>query len=141
MGKRLATYIRVLPDRLDDVLVKVARVTHEGSSNVVCVLHALKDGVDDGHLGALSQLHLAGLHRRVQILDPAMVFGSERLVDVILEDDNVRVGDLLRVDRREERRVLAVDALVAKARLDVADGLGYRKQREQRKGCDALHDA
>lgn len=81
----------MFPDRLDDVLVKVAGIAHEAASDVVCVLHAIEDGIDDGELGALTQLHLATLHIGVQVLDPVVVLDGQSLVDVVLEDDDVRV--------------------------------------------------
>lgn len=93
------TYIRVLADLLDDILVEVTGVSHQRSTNVVCVLHTLEESVDDRQLRALTQLNLGGLDAGVKILDPIMVSSSQILVDVVLEDDNVGVWDFLCVDR------------------------------------------
>ena len=87
------TYIGVLSDLLDGLLVKVTRVTlHAG--HLVCVLEALEDLVGDGELsGALSQLHALLRVLGVDALDPVMVLGG--IFDVLLEDDHVAVGNLL----------------------------------------------
>jgi len=88
-----ATYIGVLSDLLDGLLVKVTRVTlHAG--HLVCVLETVKDVVGDGELsGALSQLHALLRVLGVDALDPVMVLGG--ILDVLLEDDHVAVGNLL----------------------------------------------
>lgn len=44
------THIWVLSDALDDILVEVARVAHELPGDVVGVLHALEQGVNEGEL-------------------------------------------------------------------------------------------
>lgn len=105
----MPTYIGVLSDLLDGLVVKLTRVAlHAG--HVVCVLEALEDVVGDGELrGALSQLHALLRVLRVDALDPVMVLGG--ILDVLLEDDHVAVGDLLCGSRRQHRRGILVDGL------------------------------
>jgi len=92
-----ATYIWVSADGLDGLVVKVTRVADHATDDVVCVLETIKDVGCDGELGALSQLHALALALGVDALDPLVVLLCVALLDVLLEDDHIRVGHLLGV--------------------------------------------
>lgn len=127
------THVRVLPDLVNDVLVKVARVAEDGAANVVGVLETLKDAVDKGELGALGEAPL--LHdSRVQVLNPLVVLSSEVVRHVLLEHDDVRVGNVLSIVGRQQRS----DALVNN--LGLEHGRSRRQQRQGQKGEGTLHD-
>lgn len=81
-------------DLLDDRVIEVAGVSKETASNVVCVLHALKDIGRDWELGALSELCSLNLTLQVDVLHPAVVVGSRCLGDMLLENNDVGVWDL-----------------------------------------------
>lgn len=103
------TYIGVSPNLLDDILIEVAGVAEEAAGDVVGVLEALKHLVDDGELRALAQLGPLGLARAVDLLDPGVMSGRIIVLDVALELDDVRVGDLLGVDRGDDGSSVVVD--------------------------------
>ena len=86
---RRSTYVRVLADLLDDILVEVARVALETSSDVVCVLETVEHSVKDRSLRALTQLELGVLGLLVDVLHPVVVSRSSVMVDVILEGDQI----------------------------------------------------
>ena len=141
---RACTHVGVLADLVNDGLVKMTRVTHERSCDVVGVLHAVEDRVKNRKLRALAQLHLGVLSVLVNVLDPVVVSGGQRLVDVVLEDDQVGVRDLLGINRRDEGSSISVDALVTQAvalesdRVD--DGLCGCQQRQKTESSETLHD-
>jgi hypothetical protein len=109
-GKREGecAYIGVSPDLLDGLVIEVARVAHQ-RANVVCVLEALEDIGGERELGPLAQLHAFALALGVDVLDPAVVVLGIGMLDVLLEDDHVRVGHLLGLCRRENGRGIFVD--------------------------------
>jgi hypothetical protein len=76
---------------------------------VICVLQALEDGVLNRH-ATFPQLHLDGLGAGVDVLHPQMVVLSCSFGDVLLEDDHVRVGDLLAVDARHDRGCIIMNS-------------------------------
>lgn len=83
-------------DLLEGLIVKVTGVAHQAADNVVCVLQTLKDIGGHRELGALAELHAVILSLGVNALHPLVVL--LRILDVLLQDDNVRVGnDLLGV--------------------------------------------
>lgn len=86
------------PDLFDGFLIEVAGVAGELATNLVGVLQALKELIGEGELATLPQLELpsllAGTVDRVQ---PDMVFGSILIVYMLLELDDVAVGDDLSV--------------------------------------------
>lgn len=103
------THIRVPPNGLDGLIIEVARVAHQASGNLVCVLETLEQVGCDGELGALSQLHALIVALCVDALDPIMVLLG--VLDVLLEDDHVRVGDLLSMCRGEDGGGVLVDGV------------------------------
>ena len=105
------TYIGVPPDLLDDLLVKVARIAQEVLANLVGVLQAAEDIANQGHLAALLKVGALRLPGGVDLLDPGVVRRDGGLADMLLELDDVRVGDHLGVGRRENGGGVAVDGL------------------------------
>ena len=103
------TYIGVVPDGLDGLIIKVTRVAlHAG--HLVNVLETIKDLSSDGELrGALSQLHTLLVVLGVDALDPVVVLGG--ILDVFLEDDHVAVRHLLGRGRRQHWGCVLVNRL------------------------------
>lgn len=81
-------------DLLNDRVIKVTGITKEAAGNVVCMLYALKDITRNWELRALSELCSLNLGLVVDVLHPAVVVGGRCLRDMLLEDDNVGVGNL-----------------------------------------------
>ena len=71
-----ATYIRVPSYSLDDRVIEMARVPQEITSDIVCVFHALEDGVGKRKLPSLSKLCSYVLALEMSVLHPAMVSGG-----------------------------------------------------------------
>lgn len=88
------TYVGMSSDLLDCGVIKVAGVAHEVTADLVGVLKALKDSVDERELAALPQLKLtrllAGGVNRAQ---PGVVVGGVRVSHMLLELDDVAVGN------------------------------------------------
>lgn len=84
-------------DLLDDGIVEMPRVTQEITSNVICVLDALEDIGCNWELPTFSELSSDVLALEVDVLHPAVVIGGSGLSDVLLEDDDVGIGDFDRV--------------------------------------------
>lgn len=133
----LKTYIRVSPDLLDGLIVEVTGVTGEETTNLVGVLQAAKDLIGEGELATLPQLKLpsllAGAVNRVQ---PDMVVGGTLLVHVLLELDDVFIGDHLSVGRRQDRGSITVNGAGSKSRNNGSRGTGRKGKGE---GSDASH--
>ena len=72
-------------------------IAQEATGNIVCVFDALEDIGGDGELRALSQLGTVNLGGNMCILDPELVVYGSVLVNMVLEDHDVRVGDSLSV--------------------------------------------
>lgn len=107
-------YIRVPADLLDGGLIKVTGVAQEASTDRVGVLQTIKDLAGEGRLATLPQLKLTGLLvGRVDVVEPDMVLRSVLVGDVLLELDDVAVGDGLCVGRGQERCSISVDSLCA----------------------------
>jgi hypothetical protein len=102
-------YIRVLTDLLDDVLIEVARVAEEATSDVVGVLETVEDLVDHGRLRALLQVHLDLLGGGVDVLHPGVVVLRGFVVDMIFELDHVAVGDVFGVGGGDDGSSIVVD--------------------------------
>ena len=94
-GKRLGTHIWMVSDLLNNLVVEMTGIAKEITEGIR-VLQAPKYIVDDGNLGAFAELHSCLLRRRVQILNPLMMLRRRGRADVLLEDNDVRVGDGLR---------------------------------------------
>lgn len=88
-----ATYIRMSADLLDDGIIEMARVAQEITSDVICVLDTFEDVGGEGELAALSELRSLVLALEVDVLHPAVVVGGSSLGNVLLEDDDVGIGD------------------------------------------------
>jgi hypothetical protein len=84
-----APYIWVVSDLLNEILVEVARVAKEFSSDVIGVLQASKDSAFHGNLGAFSKLRPGLLSRGVEFTDPVMMADSSIDGNMLLEDDYV----------------------------------------------------
>ena len=91
--RKQGTHIRVPPDLLEGLVIKVAGVADEATDDVVCVLETLEDVGGDGELGALAELHALILSLGVDALHPLVVLLG--VLDVLLQNDNVGVGDNL----------------------------------------------
>lgn len=123
-------------DLLDRVLVKVTRVAHQTTGDVVCVLQSVEDVVDHGSLGPLLQVRLLGLDGGVEIGDPVVVLSSQVRGDMALELDHVAVWNLLCVGGRQDWSSFIVDRV----------NHDWRSRRQQRQrqaeerlhGCDAM---
>jgi hypothetical protein len=121
----------VSPDLLDGLVIEMARVAHQ-RADVVCVLEALEVIGRQRGLGPLAQLHAVALALGVDALDPAVVALGIGVLDVLLEDDHVRVRHLLGLCRRENGRSIFVDG----ANLEDGRGSCQREQGE----CGVSHD-
>lgn len=100
-------------DLLNDFVIEVPRVPQEAPSNVICVFETLEDIACDGELRALSKLCSDALAGCMGTLHPVVVAGSGSLSDMLLEDDNVGIGDFDRVGGGEERSNALVNSLGA----------------------------
>ena len=105
------TYIWMISNLLDDRVIEVTRVSQEVCTNLVGVSETFKDIACDGELGALSQLGSLSFTLSMDILYPAVMIGCSLFSYVLLEDDDVRVGNLDSVRSREDWSGLAVDSL------------------------------
>lgn len=106
--RKQGTHIWVPPDLLEGLVVEVAGVTDQAADDVICVLEALKGFRGHGKLGALAEFHALVLSLDVDALHPLVVLLC--ILDVVLENDNVGVGnDLINSGRRHNRGSLVVD--------------------------------
>ncbi len=64
------------PDLFDDRVIKVARVAHEVLADLVRVLQATEDIVDQGNLATLTKLDAFILLGGMNLLDPVLVGGG-----------------------------------------------------------------
>jgi hypothetical protein len=90
--------IGMVSDLLNDGLMEVAGVTLE-VANLEGVLHA-REGIKG--LTALAELKATLLTTLVNVLNPGVMVGGSVLIHMVLELDNVGVGDLLGLDRAED---------------------------------------
>ena len=91
----------------------MTRVAQEAIGDIVCVLETLEDIGGDWELRAFSELSSNVLALAVDVLHPAVVVRSRFLRDVLLEDDNVGIGDGLCVGGGEDGSCSLVDGLGA----------------------------
>lgn len=108
-------------------------VSHKRATDVVGVLQTLEDGVGDWSLRALAKLGLSGLDGGVEVLNPGVVLLGQGVCDMLLENDNVRVWDVLGVIVGNQRS----DLVVEDAGLE--DGRRRREKRERQKTEGTLH--
>jgi len=111
-----ATYIRMSSDLLDGRVIEMPRVAQETIGDIVCVLETLEDIGRDRELGTLSELSSLNLNLGMDILHPGVVISGGCLRDVLLEDDDVGVGNFNRVGRGEQRSNALVDGLGVQGR-------------------------
>ena len=71
----------------------MARVTQEIAGDIVGMLEALKDVGRNRELRSLSKLGSLSLAVEVDVLHPAVMVAGGSLGDVLLEDDDVGIGD------------------------------------------------
>lgn len=83
----------MVSDLLDGGVIEVSRVTQEFRANLVCVFEALEDIAGDRELRTLSELSPLCLALEVDVLHPCVMVGGRLVGDVLLEDDDVGVGD------------------------------------------------
>lgn len=113
------TYIGVVANLLNDVVVEVTSIATEARAEVKGVLHAgedILDRVEETTLAELEGLLVAGA---VHVRDPGVVRLGLGLVDVVLELDDVGAGDGIGVGGIEDGSGFVVDG----ANLE-GDGLG-----------------
>lgn len=117
-------------DLLDDILVEVTSVAQQRITNAKGVLHAKV--IRLGQTKERPLLQLIPL-RTVDVLHPAVMSRSRIRRDVLLEDDDIGVRDLRIVHGGENGGSTIVNGVHDHRRRG-------RKQREQRKAEEALHD-
>lgn len=93
------THIWVLAHFLDDILIEVTRVAQQLAGDVVCVLQAREDGLLITEHAALAELHALLVPVFMDTLDPRVMSLGGALSNMVLEDNNVGVGDVLRGGR------------------------------------------
>lgn len=128
------TYIGVVAELLNHIWVEVTSVALEGIADGEGVLEATKDLANERVIAAtLSQLEVlrVAVATLVDLLDPRVVVDGARVIDVILELDDVRVWDVVGVDAAEDRSRVTVDGLGA-------EGAG-RGDGSQGESGNALH--
>ena len=120
-------------DLLDDLFIEVARVAEKVLAELESVLQAVEDIVHERNLAALPQLGKLIGTRAVDLLDPGVVVLSGGVGYMLLEPDDVRVGDDFGVGRRENGGGVAMNSLMAE--------LGCRcDASRERESDDAAHD-
>lgn len=93
------TYIRMPPDLLNGLLIEVTGIAKEAAADVVGVLEASEGIVHRVEETPLAELKSLILTLAVDFLDPHLVVCSRLVVDMLLELDDVGVGDCLGVGR------------------------------------------
>lgn len=130
------TYIRVPANLLDGGIVEVTCVTQEARSDGVGVLQTIIDLGGEGRLATLPQLELTGLLvGRVDAVEPDMVLRGMLVIDMLLEFDNVTVGNGLRVGRGKDGGSIRVDSLGAEGGDDSRGNAGREGE-----SSEAPHD-
>lgn len=98
---------------LDDGVIEMARVAKELATNLVGVGETTEDLVYEGELPTLPKLDPLLLPGAVNLLNPRMVVGGGRVGHMLLELDNVRVGDHFGINRRDNGYSPIMDGFVA----------------------------
>lgn len=130
------TYIRVPADLLDGRIIEVTGVTEEASSDGIGVLQTIKDLGGEGRLATLPQLKLTGLLvGGVDAVEPDMVLRGMLIIDMLLELDDVTVGNGLCVGRGQEGSSIRVNGLGAERGDDGRGDAGREGESSK-----ALHD-
>ena len=128
----------MVSDLLNDRLVEVTCVALEAIANLEGVLQTVKDVVGAEDVASLAELKALLLDVGVDALDPVVVLGGIRLIDVVLELDDVGIGDGVGLDGAQHGGRVLVDG----ANLECA-GLGNGRHGEGDNGphgggCDGL---
>ena len=77
-------------DFLNDRVIKLAGVAQEVPRDIVRMLDSVEDSRGEWELRPLSKL----CPLSVEILHPGVMISRCNLVDMLLEDDDIRVGDM-----------------------------------------------
>lgn len=104
------TYVRVVSDLLDGGGLEMTSITTEAITNVVGVLHSTKELISRGEKASLAELKALLLAILMDVLNPVVVRVSAGGVDVVLELDDVRVGDGISVGSAHDRGRIMVDS-------------------------------
>lgn len=124
--------IRVVTKLLDDRFVEVTGIALEAIADAEGMLHTGEELSDIRELAALAKLKPLLLALIVNVLNPAVVMGHSVVIDMILELDDVGVGDGISLNGGEYRGRKVVNGLDTKRR-----GLDNRRSGESK--C-ATHD-
>lgn len=98
LGGVETTYIWVPANLLDHILVEVTGVAQE-SGHVICMLQSIVDHILERELASLLELGAGTLALEMDVLYPAMMASSSMFGDVLLEDDDIRIRDVLCICR------------------------------------------
>lgn len=104
-------------------------ITLESITNGKGVLHASKD-LSKAVRATLAQLKVL-LVTIMNLLNPLVMVRGSRVVDVVLELDDVCIGDMVGIDGAQNRSRIAMDCFCAEG------GSGETGQGES---CDTAHD-
>jgi hypothetical protein len=97
-------------DGLDRLVIEMARVSDQSTDDVVCVLEAIENLLCEGELRSLPQLGAFALALCVDVLHPAVVLLGVAVLDVLLENNHVRVRQWLSMCRRQDGGSVVVDS-------------------------------
>ena len=118
----------------------MAGVAHEVLADLVGVLEAIENVVNNGELGALlSQLNTLLLTRRVNLLDPAVVVRSRGARDMLLELDDVSVWNGLSVGGGQDRSGTIVDGVDTEGRCSCS--AGCERESDEASHCEVGNGA
>lgn len=103
------TYIGVVSDLLDGGRLEMTSITTEAVTNVVGMLQATKEVISRGEETTLAEFKALLLAILMDVLDPVVVRVGTGGVDVVLELDDVRVGDGISVGSAHDRGGIMVN--------------------------------
>ena len=78
-------------DSFDCTFIEVSRISKQATCDVEGMLQSLKGLIEEGELGALPKLEDARLGVLVEGLHPAVMGRGISVVDMVLEDNDIRV--------------------------------------------------
>lgn len=93
----MSAYVGMSPDLFNDRVIEMAGVAKEFLADLVRVLQATEDIINQRELTTLSQVHTLNLLGRVDVLDPSVVIRGRCFVYMLLELDDIRVWNDLGV--------------------------------------------
>jgi hypothetical protein len=85
-------------DLLDDILMEMTSISHERSSDVESVFDTSVGLEVEAEEGTLLEFHPAVLGG-MDVLHPAVVVRGRALIDVLLENNDIGIGDTLCIHR------------------------------------------